>query len=188
MELTTLGKRLYIDYDTCIGCETCEMVCKFVHGQPRIQMTRTVEGVMLPLYCQQCERPMCIKSCPHQAVRRDAQGVIVLDRERCPGCQTRDCLMACPFAAMFITPGVTTAVKCDLCADRRDRGLGPACVAMCPCGAIHYVTHAEAKCLQTPEAMAAFKRVIAHIRPQLSSPDPDLTPDLDAASNSTCRT
>jgi ferredoxin len=25
-------KYLYVDYLTCIGCETCQTVCEFIHG------------------------------------------------------------------------------------------------------------------------------------------------------------
>jgi Fe-S-cluster-containing dehydrogenase component len=159
------GSRLFIDYSKCIGCETCEAVCKFTHGMPRIHMTRTREGLMVPLYCQHCDKPACVRACPHGALEKDEQGAVLQNLDVCATCTSKDCLDACPFGAVFCTGTATSVLKCDMCAERRSRGLGPACVAMCPCEAILHVDRDRAKTLQTPEAAQAFKRVIEHIKP-----------------------
>ena len=57
--------------------------------------------------------------------------------------------------------------KCDLCQRRRAMGMPPACVELCPCGAIHFVSRAEALELATPEYEAAHKKVLDHVRPVL---------------------
>jgi Fe-S-cluster-containing hydrogenase component 2 len=158
-------KTLYIDYSKCIGCETCEFVCRFVHATPRIMMTRTTDGVMMPLYCRHCQDPNCARVCKQGAIERDAGGAMVLKPLLCRSCAERNCMLACPFAAMFETDKGVMLTKCDLCAERRGRGMGPACADMCPCGAIAFVDAPVAAALETPEAKEAEARVLAHIRP-----------------------
>lgn len=163
------GKRLFIDYSKCIGCETCEAVCKYIHALPRIHMTRTCDGVMAPLYCQHCDVPMCRKACPYDALYKDETGAVMQRVWVCEKCDSMACIDACPFGAMFCTGDSQRAIKCDMCAMRREQGMGPACVAMCPCEAIVFVDRKDVKALQTKEAMTAFKKVMDHIRPPVGT-------------------
>lgn len=167
-----MSKRLFIDYSKCIGCETCEMVCKFNHGQPRIHMTRSKAGVMMPLYCQHCDNPQCQRVCTKGAITRDLDGALCLDRSACADCEHKECLQFCPFGSIFCTGDLELpVVKCDMCAERREQGLGPACVEMCPCQAILYVDRDAVPSLQTPEAAEAFKRVMQHVKPPKDLPN-----------------
>jgi Fe-S-cluster-containing dehydrogenase component len=159
-------KTLFIDYSKCIGCETCEAVCRFVNETPRIHMTRTCEGVSAPLYCRHCEDPACVKVCSRGALAKDRDGAVVLQPMLCRGCETRNCVLACPYGAMFITNTGVGLRKCDLCAGRRALGLPPACVEMCPCAAIVYVDRATIESLETEAAREALARITAHIRPK----------------------
>lgn len=158
-------KTLYIDYSKCIGCETCEFVCRFVHTTPRIMMTRTTEGIMMPLYCRHCEDPNCARVCKRGAITRDGDGAMVLKPLLCRGCEGRSCMLACPYAAIFETDKGVMLTKCDLCAERRSRGMAPACAEMCPCGAIACIDASPDVSLATPEAREAEERVLRHIRP-----------------------
>jgi hypothetical protein len=45
-------------------------------------------------------------------------------------------MAACPYDAIFINPEDHSAEKCNMCAHRLDMGLEPACVTVCPTGAI----------------------------------------------------
>ncbi len=175
-------KTLYIDYSRCIGCETCEAVCKFLHDTPRIAMTRTTEGVMVPLYCKHCEKPACQTVCGRGALERDRDGAIVLHPLLCRGCETRNCVMACPYAAFFATCSGVAVAKCDMCASRRAVGLGPACAEMCPCGAIMYVDREEIPSLETEESKRAAQRVMNHIR----APRPRAEAKEDMAEDTPC--
>lgn len=161
----TARKTLYIDYSKCIGCETCEYVCRFVHDVPRIHMIRAVSGLMAPLYCRHCAEPNCAKVCKRGAIVRDRDGAMILRTMLCRGCEARQCMLACPYMAVFETDKGVTVVKCDLCAARRQVGQAPACVEMCPCGAIRHEERESLPALDTPEAREAEARVLACLRP-----------------------
>jgi Fe-S-cluster-containing dehydrogenase component len=150
-------KTLYVDYSKCIGCGTCETVCKFIYQIPKIIMTRTSYGLNVPLYCQHCQDPRCMKVCRQKAIFKDEEGVVRLIEERCQGCETKSCILACPYVAMLCTGRDNPVAKCDLCVTRA--GLGPACVEMCPCDALMTGEREELQRMHTPAAEEARERV-----------------------------
>ena len=163
------GKTLFVDYSKCIGCETCEAVCRFIHDVPCISMTRTKEGLMVPLYCRHCEKPHCARACPRGALIKDKDGAVILQPMLCRGCETRQCVLACPYSALFLVATGVAVRKCDICAARRALGLGPACAEMCPCGAVKYVERSELPAMATQESEASLKKVMEHLRPALQN-------------------
>ncbi len=124
-------------------------------------MTRTSYGLHVPLYCQHCDDPKCMKACREKAIFRDEQGIVRLREDLCAGCKTKNCLLACPYVAMMCTGGDTPVTKCDLCVTRGD--LGQACAAMCPCDALMVARGSELQSLQTPAAQKAYERVRKYI-------------------------
>jgi Fe-S-cluster-containing dehydrogenase component len=150
-------KTLYVDYSKCIGCGTCEAVCKFIYQIPKIIMTRTSYGLNVPLYCQHCEDPKCVKVCKQKAIFKDEDGAVRLIEERCRGCKTKSCILACPYVAILCTGRESPVAKCDMCVTRA--GLGPACVKMCPCDALMVGERKELDKKQTVEAKEAYERV-----------------------------
>lgn len=159
-------KTLYIDYDKCIGCETCEAVCKFLYGQPRIVLVRTVAGEMVPLYCRHCDAPHCVKVCKNKALSVAEDGAVTLDIMKCRGCETRNCILGCPYGGMLASGEGIGINKCDLCSGRRRQGDLPACVEMCPCGAISFIERSEIENAATEASRVAEERVLAHVRPK----------------------
>lgn len=150
-------KTLYLDYSKCIGCGTCEAVCRFIYQVPRIIMTRTTYGLHVPLYCQHCDNPKCMNVCKAGAIYKDHQGIVRLNQEMCTGCETKNCLVACPYVAMMCTGRKYPVTKCDLCVSRGS--LGPACVAMCPCHALVLAPREDITDLNTGAAREAYERV-----------------------------
>lgn len=156
-----------INLDRCIGCHTCANACKMQNNVPDGMLWNRVltEGcdaidgavgtypslsrTYVPLACQHCENPACMKVCPTGATYKDDAGRVEIEYDRCIGC--RMCMAACPFNARVFNwedprrdggfnwgdarvPVRTRGVmeKCTLCRERTDEGDAPMCVVCCP--------------------------------------------------------
>jgi Fe-S-cluster-containing dehydrogenase component len=174
-----------LDLSRCIGCRRCVYGCVAENNQsrdPQIHWIRVLQldkekGVDLshaehyynpasvpekghfymPVQCQQCEKPPCVKVCPVQATWKENDGIVVVDYNWCIGC--RYCMAACPYGARHFNwakpklpakemnpnthylgnrPRPTGVVeKCTFCIQRtrEQPGRYPACVEACPVGA-----------------------------------------------------
>ena len=128
---------LIIDHEKCWGCKTCEIACKqefdIPEGVKLISVEeegpRMVEDTAFFRYrvdvCRHCDDPPCAAACPEDAIRKREDGIVILDRNRCSGCKS--CLDACPYEAIDFDTGRGVAWKCNLCSNRVDNGLMPAC-------------------------------------------------------------
>ncbi len=149
---------LMIDLERCTGCKSCEAACKQTNAlgpdsyRNRVmwfdEQQEAADSLprldFLTVTCQQCERPACLRACPvyPKAITKDSlTGVVAIDENRCTGCG--ECALSCPYGAIGYNAERHHAVKCDLCAERRARDLGPACAAVCPTRAISFGSHAE---------------------------------------------
>ena len=134
-----------LDQDKCIGCHACTTACKSENEVP-VGVTRTyVKSVDVGVFpqarrafqvtrCNQCADAPCVSACPTEAMFRREDGIVDFDKSICIGCKA--CMAACPYDAIFINPEDHSAEKCNMCAHRLDMGLEPACVTVCPTGAI----------------------------------------------------
>ncbi len=143
--MTSRRFAMVIDLRRCIGCHACSVACKAEYEVP-LGVWRTwvkiiekggypgVSISFLPLLCNHCERPICVTVCPVNATWKRSDGVVMIDPHRCIGC--RYCMAACPYKMRYINPLTQVAEKCDWCISRVERGLQPACVEVCPTGAL----------------------------------------------------
>jgi len=172
-----------LDISRCIGCRRCVYACVDENNQsrdPQVQWIRVLSmpkegGVNLtdsdpyydpetvpeegrfyvPVQCQQCRNPPCVKVCPTGATWKEPDGIVVIDYDWCIGC--RYCMAACPYGARHFNWGepsipedeLNTSThylgnrprpkgvveKCTFCIQRTREGRYPACVEVCPVGA-----------------------------------------------------
>ncbi len=131
--------RVEIDPNLCIGCRMCEVACALEHeGVPNIRIV-FLPGMdaPVPVTCRHCEDAPCIEACPVKAMRREPDGTVVVDTKACIGCGL--CAAACPYGIPVVRLDKSVTAKCDLCEERRKKGLKPACVSICPVGALALV-------------------------------------------------
>lgn len=158
-----------IDTQRCIGCHTCAVGCRMENNLPKNMWWNRVltdggenmdtpEGVFpeitmsyVPLACQHCENPACVKVCPVGATYKDEKtGVVRQDYDKCIGC--RMCMSACPYTGVrsfnweepqytidFSIGGADVAAhqkhvveKCTMCWHRLAKGEEPTCIRLCP--------------------------------------------------------
>ena len=135
------------DLNRCTGCLACTVACKAINGVDVgnfwIKTLRVgphpieggsgtfpdVEMYFLPVQCQHCENPECVKVCPTEASHVAEDGTIQIDKDKCIGCQF--CAMACPYGVRYLNQTERVVEKCTLCEQRTSQGELPQCVAQC---------------------------------------------------------
>jgi molybdopterin-containing oxidoreductase family iron-sulfur binding subunit len=172
-----------LDVSRCVGCRRCVYACvdeNNLSRDPQLHWITVLEmdkekGVdfhyanayynpstvpqadkfYLPVACQHCENPPCVKVCPVEATWKEPDGIVVIDYDWCIGC--RCCITACPYGARRFNWGAPSVPadkvntqteylgnrprgkgvveKCTFCLQRARTGRYPACVEVCPVGA-----------------------------------------------------
>jgi len=106
------------------------------------------EDNKVPVFCNHCDSPPCVKACPTRATFQNKDGIVAMDYHRCIGC--RFCMAACPYGMRsfnwrdpragldmnninrrFPTRMRGVVEKCNLCAERIGIGKLPKCVEVC---------------------------------------------------------
>ena len=134
--------------DNCIGCHACEAACSEKNDLPPHLSFRSVgyvEGGTYPDYtrinismaCNHCDDPVCLKGCPTRAYTKHPEyGAVIQDPDICFGCGY--CTWVCPYNAPQLDPVAGQVEKCNMCVDRLEVGLKPACVSACVGNALDF--------------------------------------------------
>ena len=137
-----MRKAMVIDIDKCVGCLACIVACKVENDGEVGKFWNWVERVgprgtypntemyFLPKQCQHCDTPECIEVCPTGASYKRADGIVLVDTQKCISCES--CIPACPYNARVMDSRSTFASKCTLCVQLTDKGEETNCVRNCP--------------------------------------------------------
>jgi len=138
----------YFNADNCIACHACEAACAEKNDTPAHLAFRSVgylEGGSYPavarlnisMACNHCDNPVCLKGCPTRAYTKFAEyGAVLQDPDICFGCGY--CTWVCPYNAPQLDPVAGHVSKCNMCVDRLEVGLKPACASACLGGALDF--------------------------------------------------
>ncbi len=138
----------YFNADNCIACHACESACSEKNNLPPHIAFRSVgyvEGGTWPntvrlnisMACNHCDDPVCLKGCPTRAYTKFAEyGAVLQDPDICFGCGY--CTWVCPYNAPQLDTKAGHVSKCNMCVDRLEVGLKPACAAACLAGALDF--------------------------------------------------
>ena len=156
------------DISRCTGCRACMVACKqwknlpadivvfegdyqspkhlSAHTLTVVKMSERMEDGKLhwdfiKTQCMHCLKPGCIAACPKDALILTRIGAVIMDNEKCIGCGL--CIKGCPFAIPKIAMPERIMVKCDMCQDRIEHSMKPACVQSCTASAISFGTRRE---------------------------------------------
>lgn len=134
------------DLETCVGCHACAVACanenelppgtSWRHVVTHNQARRAGVPVFhLSIACNHCLDAPCLRHCPALAIARDPRtGAVLVGEDLCIGC--RYCSWVCPYDAPRFDASAGVMRKCTLCTHRLVEGLAPACVSLCPVGAL----------------------------------------------------
>lgn len=154
---------MLIDLSKCMGCRGCQVACKQWNNLPGEQttlgndltnpqqrsaytwttiefLTTEREGKTLSTFtksgCLHCLEPACESVCIAAAIKKQANGAVTIDHDKCIGC--RYCQIGCPFGVpkYEFDKSVPRMQKCDMCFTRIEAGYEPACATTCPSDAI----------------------------------------------------
>jgi protein NrfC len=90
----------------------------------------------IPILCNHCNNPPCVRTCPTQATYKDKHnGIVRMDIRKCIGCKS--CMLACPYDMRYFNEEIRAIDKCDFCFSARlSKGeKNVACAAACPADA-----------------------------------------------------
>ncbi len=115
--------------ELCIQCHACESTCSSTWFKEDnalkscIRISGNEKGDAVITSCTQCGE--CIDICPVEAITRDKNGIVRINKSICVGCFM--CVGYCPELAMFMHDEYIEPFKCIACGQ---------CAKNCPTGAI----------------------------------------------------
>ncbi|MHC4458110.1 MAG: 4Fe-4S dicluster domain-containing protein [Planctomycetota bacterium] len=160
-----MNNTFFIDTTLCMACRGCQVVCKQWHNLPAEQtvnrgsyenpedlsfdtykLVRMREAVIdgqlrwlfFPDQCRHCLEPPCRDTAGDpSAIFKDGRTGAVIYTAKTNSLDAAEIIESCPYNIPRKTSDGTLA-KCDMCYDRVSNGLQPACVKVCPTGAMNF--------------------------------------------------
>jgi formate dehydrogenase iron-sulfur subunit len=160
-----MSKSFFVDTTLCTACRACQVACKQWHDLPAdptvnrgsfqnpkdlsfttykvVRMSeKVIEGKMnwlfFPEQCRHCLEPPCRDTAGEaSAIFSDSATGAVIYTAKTKGLKVKEIVESCPYNIPRARKDGTMA-KCDMCLDRVQNGLLPACVKTCPTGAMSF--------------------------------------------------
>jgi formate dehydrogenase iron-sulfur subunit len=159
------GKSFFIDTTICTACRGCQVACKQWHDLPAektknrgthqnpadlsfvtyklVRFNEVVVGgklqwLFFPDQCRHCiEAPCEMTADDPTAIFKDPATGAVIYTANTKNLDSQAIIDSCPYNVPRAAKDGTLA-KCDMCLDRVENGLLPACVKTCPTGAMNF--------------------------------------------------
>jgi protein NrfC len=137
---------MVMNQSRCIDCEKCLEACIMTNNVPDYGYRTTIlqrdvpdaigqKREFIPVLCNQCNNPPCVRACPTKATYKSKEtGIVMMEYKKCIGCKT--CVVACPYNARYFNEEIHAIDKCNFCFDTRlSKGKKlTACAEACPAG------------------------------------------------------
>ena len=190
-----MSKSFFIDTTLCTACRACQVACKEWHDLPADKTVNSgsyqnppdlsfdtyklvrmkdviidgkVRWLFFPDQCRHCLEPPCLETAGDpRAIYKDPQTGAVIYTARTRELNADEIIESCPYNIPRKGPDGILA-KCDMCIDRVQNGLLPACVKTCPTGAMNFGEREEMLSLAQEHLATAKKKF-----PKASLLDPD---------------
>ncbi|MFW5791786.1 MAG: 4Fe-4S dicluster domain-containing protein [Desulfohalobiaceae bacterium] len=193
-----MGKSFFIDLTRCTACRGCQIACKQWHKHPvektrnmgsyqnpqdlsfsTYKLVRFSEKVVdgelkwlfFPDQCRHCVTPPCKLTADmydDRAILQDERTGAVIFTEYTSELDIDEIRGSCPYDIPRVEKETGTMGKCDMCYDRVHNGLKPACVQVCPTGAMNFGDREEMMDMAQERLAVVKKR-----RPKAMLADPN---------------
>jgi len=159
------GKSFFIDTTVCTACRACQVACKQWHDLPaektenrgtfqnpadlsfntyklvrfsEVMVDGKIKWLFFADQCRHCLEPPCEMTAEDsKAIFRDSTTGAVIYTANTKQVDAQAVIDSCPYNIPRAAKDGTLA-KCDMCLDRVENGLLPACVKTCPTGAMNF--------------------------------------------------
>jgi formate dehydrogenase iron-sulfur subunit len=214
-----MRKSFFVDTTRCTACRGCQVACKQWHDLPAektfnqgtyqnppdvsfdtyklVRMREELldgklEWLFFPDQCRHCIDAPCFETAKTpEAIFRDEPTGAIIYTANTKYLDAEEIIESCPYNIPRKGPNGTLA-KCDMCLDRVQNGLLPACVKTCPTGTMNFGDREEMRNLANnrlsevkksyPKAMLLDPDDVSVI--YLTAYDPLLYHEFSVASNS----
>ena len=190
-----MSKSFLVDTTLCTACRGCQVACKQWHDLPAektvnrgsyqnpadlsfdtYKLVRMSENVVdgklrwlfFPDQCRHCLEPPCQDTAgdPSAIFTNPSSGAVIYTANTSE-LDADEIRQSCPYdIPRQATDG--TMAKCDMCSDRVENGMDPACVKVCPTGAMNFGDRKDIMKLAQTHLAAAQKKF-----PNATLLDPD---------------
>lgn len=161
-----MAKAFFIDTTLCTACRGCQIACKQWHDLPaentlnqgsyqnpedlsfttyklvrmrEEEIDGRLQWLFFPDQCRHCLEPPCrdVADDPTAIFKDPATGAVVFTANT-QSLVAEDIIESCPYNIPRKAKDSDKLAKCDMCLDRVQNGLEPACVKTCPTGAMNF--------------------------------------------------